>query len=97
MGDFLERIIGSHAASEGKKLVAPLVVQSAKSFRDSVLKALGRNFSGQDPDLLARAHTMPWLFPDVPELRGNGNVIRAMPTARPRITSQRTPDQTLTI
>jgi len=98
MGDFLERIIGRHSTPEGKKKPgSPVVVQTMQTFREAVLRMLGRNLSGRDPDLTARAHMMPWLFPDVPELSGNGKVICAMPTAHPRIVSYRTSDRSITV
>ncbi|MDD5751631.1 MAG: hypothetical protein PHS73_03885 [Candidatus Peribacteraceae bacterium] len=98
MGDFLERITGRNIASEGKKKpVPPALVEAMKNFRDAVLHMLGRNLSGQDPDLMARARMMPWLFPDVPELKGNGNVIHTTPVAHPSIVSHRTPDRSLTV
>lgn len=51
------------------------IVNAVKSFRDSVYAMLGRNISGRDADLWARASMVPWHFPDVPEFNGDKHIM----------------------
>jgi len=77
MGDYLKKLRGdSSGPTPGEKQAELSALrQMAMSFSERVRAMLRMNISSRDPDLMARASMMPWLFPDISELQSDKHIV----------------------
>jgi hypothetical protein len=76
MGDYINRLRGNSPPKKevNKQAELSAIKRMGMSFRELVYAVLGNNLSSQDTDLLARASTMPWLFPDVAQFQSGKHI-----------------------